>query len=603
MKNTVIRKLSFVARTVKASLAMVIPILFIGSITVMLNGFPIQAYQDFLDSFLGGALRVIIQLIQVSTVGILAIYTTVAINVGYMNQTEEGERLVFRFGSLLGCLAGFFIIVGFFTGEPDRSLLSGQGLFSALLAGIIGSMLYLRFARFFNTRKDIFVDGADSEFNAALHVILPFLGVTLCFASVNYLITVIFHTESIQHLFMNAMDALFMKMHRSYSSGLLFTVMISFMWWFGIHGNNVLNQVSEDMFTAILPGEIVSKSFIDTFVIMGGTGCVIGLLIAMLLFGKRSSTRKLFRMAAIPCIFNISELMVFGFPVIYNPMMIIPFILSPALCFSNAYLMTKIGFMPQVTSSVIWTTPALLSGYLATGSVRGIIVQVMNIIISVACYSPFLIAYEKRSLEEFSQTMDELVGMIKESEDVNEKVILTECSGNVGRLTKFLINDLETALDASSFELSSENVENPLLIEYKMKYDNEGRITGAESLLRWDHKRYGMVYPPLIVHLAKESGDIYRLETYIMERSIGESSEMRKKYGNDFRMYVDVTISTLFDDRFLPFLQVMADRYMLRSGNICLNIDEETELIPTKATGELIRRIRSFGYVFASDEQ
>ena len=74
------KKASVITSTIQTSLAMVIPILFVGSITVMLNGFPFQGYQDFLDSFLGGALRSVIQTIQFTTVGILAVYLTIAIN-------------------------------------------------------------------------------------------------------------------------------------------------------------------------------------------------------------------------------------------------------------------------------------------------------------------------------------------------------------------------------------------------------------------------------------------------------------------------------------------------------------------------------------------
>ena len=111
MKIRLQKKVSVITSTIQTSLAMVIPILFIGSITVMLNSFPIQAYQDFLNSFLGGALRSVIQIIQFTTVGILAVYLTIAINQCYIRQTEEGQRLVFGFSSLLGCLTGFYLIL------------------------------------------------------------------------------------------------------------------------------------------------------------------------------------------------------------------------------------------------------------------------------------------------------------------------------------------------------------------------------------------------------------------------------------------------------------------------------------------------------------
>ena len=602
MKAVVFKKLSFIGNTIKIGLAMVLPVLFIGSMTVLLNGLPIPGYQDFLDSFLGGALRSILQTIQTATVGILAIYLTIALNVSYTNQTAGGAQTLSRFGSLLSSLTGFFILVGFFAGKPDLSLLSGQGVFSALLAGLIGSALYRKFEAGHKAGKSVYVDGGDSAFNAALRVILPFLGVVLCFAVANYLITVCFGVDSVQHLFMKAMEAIFSSLRRSYASGLLFTVLISTMWWFGIHGNNVLDHVAEDMFSQILPGEIVSKSFIDTFVIMGGTGCLIGLLIAMIVFGKKSSTKKLSRLAFVPSLFNISELLVFGFPVIYNPLMLIPFILAPALCYTSAFLLTRAGFLPEVTRSVIWTTPPLLSGYLATGSARGILVQVFNILISFLCYAPFVIRYERRSLDEFSEAMEELVGVLKKSEETTEEVTLTECEGNAGRLAKMLVTDLQEVLHKVSPDNSQDKAKNPLCIKYQPQFDNTGRCVGAEALLRWMHERYGQLYPPLVIHLAKESGDLYDLETLIIEKAVRDAKSLREAYGDDFKLSVNATVSTLYDKRFASFLQELAGRYMLRAGNICIEITEETELITSEDTGALIRKIRTFGYTFALDD-
>ena len=596
------KKLSPIGHTIKTGLAMLIPLLFIGSISVMLNSFPIPAYQSFLDTFLGGFLRDIINIIQMTTVGVLAIYMTIALNISYFTRIEEGQRPASHLVSMIGCLTGFFILVGYFNGEPDFSLLSGQGIFSALLAGIIGSVLFRRFEHLMRSGKTIFVDGADSVFNASIQVMLPFFLVIFCFALINYLITICFQVQSVQHLFMQLMDALFLSMHRSYFSGLLFLILASTMWCFGIHGNNVLNQVATDLFIEIIPGEIVSKSFLDTFVNIGGTGCVIGLLLAMMVFGKRSSTKKLSHMALLPNIFNISELLVFGFPIIYNPLMAIPFILTPVLCYTNAFLLTKIGFLPQVTTTVTWTTPALLSGYLATGSVKGIWVQLINIAISVACYAPFVLMYEKKSINEYSTAMDELIGILKKCEETTEEIVLTECEGNVGRLAKLLAADLDASLSASSADSDTQKTESPLLIKYQPQFDNLGHCIGAESLLRWNHTRFGIVYPPLVVHLAKESGNLYELETYIIERSIRDSEGFRKRFGEKFKLSVNVTVTTLYDKRFVGFVKKMADRYQLKPGNICIEITEETELVTTEETGALIKEIRSFGYTFALDD-
>jgi len=576
MKTKIAKKASVITNTIRVSLAMVIPILFIGSITVLLNGFPIPAYQKVLDSFLGGALRSIIGTIQHATIGSLAIFITIALSFSYMNQTDDGKRTVSRFGCLLGCVMGFFILVGFFSGEPDITLLSGQGVFSALLAGLIGSVLFRKFESFFKTRKTIFVDGADTIFNATLQVIKPFLCVVLCFAVANYIITILFDVKSVQYLFMKGVNALFMRSQRSYGSGLLFTSLISIMWCLGIHGNNVLDQVANDVFTAIIPGSIVSKSFIDTFVNMGGTGCTIGLLIAMAIFGKRSSTKKLAGMAALPGIFNIGELLVFGYPVIYNPLMALPFILSPMLCFTNAFIMTRIGFLPAVTTTVDWTTPALMSGYLATGSLMGIVVQIFNILISTACYAPFVIRCENNALKEFSSEMKGLVDYFKENKE-EEEMALTECEGNRGRLARLLATDLSVSLGATDPGEDIYPYESPLKVDYQLRYDNDENCIGAKAVLKWEHVRYGDIYSPMVYQIARESGDLYELETFVAERALKDSLGYRDRYGNEFVMNADITADTVNDEQFIPFLQSAADRYMLRAGNLHLEIRGEAQ--------------------------
>jgi EAL domain-containing protein (putative c-di-GMP-specific phosphodiesterase class I) len=401
---------------------------------------------------------------------------------------------------------------------------------------------------------------------------------------------------------MKVMDAIFYKMQRSYSSGLLFIVLISFMWCFGIHGNNVLDQVAADMFTTIIPGEIVSKSFIDAFVNMGGTGCTIGLLLAMMIFGKRNSTKKLSNMALFPSLFNIGELLVFGYPIIYNPFMLVPFIVAPILSYTNAYFLTKVGFLPPVINTVDWTTPALMSGYLATGSFRGIFVQLCNILLSVGCYAPFVILYEKKTLAECATTLNELVSLLKKSEESNEEVVLMDCKGSAGKLAKLLAAELRTSIAQANADSENDDIENPLLMRYQPQFDNTGRCIGAEALLRWKHSRYDSIYPPLVVHLAKESGDLYDLECFIIEKSIRDAVGFRECFGEDFKLSVNITVNTLYDKRCVSFLQEMSEKYHIRKGNICIEITEETELVTTRETGELIKKLKSFGYTFALDD-
>ena len=592
---------SLIFKTIINGMVMVLPVILIGSISVLVVNFPIPAYQKFISTFGGGAIQLLLYLIQVSTLGLLPVYMTISINLSYTNATQEGPKLISKLTSLLAALTCFVILSGLFTGNFELKELSSLGLFSALISGVFSSVLFQKFEKIFGKGKSIFFEGADSVFNTSLLMVLPYLCVVLIFLIINSLIMVIFKVSCLQELFINAFNLLFSKMQRSYASGFLFTLIVSVLWCFGIHGNKVLDKVAVDMFEAIIPAQIVSKTFLDTFVYMGGTGTILGLVIAMLVFGKTSNSKKLAKLAAGPALFNISEPLVFGYPIIYNPYLIIPFILAPEICYTFTYIMAKINFLPPVLNQVNWTVPIFLSGYLATGSVRAIFVQLINLAISVAIYAPFVILYEKKYMNKLTNSMDSLVKILKHSEETTEPVTLTECEGNEGRLAKHLVNDLEESL-ASGFKEAAALNESSLLMKYQPQFDNKGKCIGCEALLRWNHAKYGIVYPPLVVHIAKESSRLYELETMIIEKSIRDSVELRKVFGEAFKLSVNITVSTLNDKRILSFLKDMSQKYTFKQGSVCIEITEETALESTQETAELMNQIKALGFTFALDD-
>lgn len=588
-------------KAIKNGLVMVLPVLLVGSFAVLLAYFPIDAWQKFISTFAGGTIQCLLFMLQLTTLGMLPIYMTASINLSWTNATEEGQKLIEKLASLLAALTSFAILSGLFTSGFDIKTLSSHGLFSALLAGVAGSILYQKFARLLKRKAGLFIEGADSIFNASIQVMLPYLCVVLAVLLFNHFITVIFKVTCIQDLFTKAVTLAFAKTSCSYASGFLFILVSSVLWCFGIHGNKILDKVAVDTFQQIVPGQIVSKTFFDTFAFLGGSGAILGLVISLFVFAKTSNSKKLAKIAAAPVFFNIGELIVFGFPIIFNPYMIAPFILAPELCYSFAYFMTKIGFIPAVVREVNWTAPVVLSGLVATGSARAVFVQLVNVAMSAAIYAPFVILYEKKLANTLSNSMDGLVKILKHSEETTEPVTLTECEGNEGRLAKSLANDLEESIAAGFKEAPSLN-ENSLLMKYQPQFDNKGNCIGAESLLRWNHQKYGIVYPPLVVHLAKESGRLFELETLIIEKSVKDSVELKKVFGPSFKLSVNITVSSLNDKRLLPFLKTLAQKYPFKPGSVCIEITEETALETTQETSALLNQIKELGFIFALDD-
>lgn len=175
------------------------------------------------------------------------------------------------------------------------------------------------------------------------------------------------------------------------------------LWLFGVHQSIIYSSILEPLLiiniteniAAYNAGEvipnIINVSQVTTFGLIGGSGCTICLLIATFLVGRNAATRNVAKLAAAPGIFNINEPVIFGYPIVYNIAMAIPFVLVPSLGILISYLATSVGFISPCVSLVPWTTPPLVSAFLATaGDWKAVVVQAIVIVIGVLIYIPFV---------------------------------------------------------------------------------------------------------------------------------------------------------------------------------------------------------------------
>lgn len=177
----------------------------------------------------------------------------------------------------------------------------------------------------------------------------------------------------------------------------------SLFWVFGIHGTAVTSAITRPLFLAALtknidlvnsgaaPTEIVTKPFNVIFGGMGGFGCTLGLIVAILLFSKREDERAIAKIALPAGIFEINEPIIFGLPIVMNPVYMIPFALAPVLGSVIGYAATKIGIMPVTYIDAPWVTPPFINAFLATGgSVMAVVVQMVAFAAIVLLYAPFV---------------------------------------------------------------------------------------------------------------------------------------------------------------------------------------------------------------------
>ncbi len=276
-----------------------------------------------------------------------------------------------------------------------------QAMFGGVIIGLISTELFVYIAKI----KKFQINMGESippAVGKSFSVLIPFILVMSFFAIISAILNNVFHTDLITLITVIIQEPL-----RGVATGVFGCTLIyslgNFLWLFGIH-QTVLNgslldpllliNMTQNM-AAYAAGQVVpnimNAAFVPAFGMMGGSGSTLALIIATLLFGKNKATKTICKMSVAPGCFNINEPIIFGYSIVYNITMIVPFVLLPAIGLIIGYIATSLNFMNKCVVYIPWTTPPLLSGYLATGGdFRAVIVQLIILVIGVFLYLPFV---------------------------------------------------------------------------------------------------------------------------------------------------------------------------------------------------------------------
>ncbi len=585
------------ALAVRRGLVTLIPILMIGSFSLVLRSLQIPAYQYFITQWADSTLYTLFSVVYDATFGLLAVYMAGAIGYHYGILVEDLSQNT-QFGTLLISLACFSILSG--TTADFLEPFGPKGMFVAILAAVLGSFLFVHVSAKMRPVL-LFSDGADVLLSNAVRIIPPAAITLLVFALGNWLILTISHAESFYQLVMNGATSLLTISEANIFNGILFVVASSVLWFLGIHGTNVFEGAVNQVFVPATslnialvaageaPTEILTKPFFDIFVLPGGCGATLGLLVALLLFSQRRSTRHLTKVALVPMLFNINEIMVFGLPIIYNPTFLIPFLSAPLVCFATSYLAMWTGLVPLVTQTVEWTTPVFFSGYIATGSVAGILLQVVNLMICVFIYRPFVKRYDEEKLGSARKDYETLVKRMQESETSRVPLYLTGITATYGWMAKALASDLAQAREKGE-----------MVLHYQPQYHLDGRCIGAEALLRWQHPLLGVIYPPLVFQLATETGLLADLEEWVVRQAAQDAGRLQGRWRG--RVSVNVTGVTMQTQRFEGFLSELAKERGELTDQLCIELTEQAAFQLNDVVSERFQHIRQAGYHLAVDD-
>ena len=302
---------------------------------------------------------------------------------------------------------GAFVPGGIMLQVLTSDVLGACGLFTAMIIGIL-TVEILTFFNRFDFLKIKLPDAVPPNIAASFNALIPSTLTILVIGILSFIIQTL--TGSTVHsLVFNMVQVPLQNVGGSFAGGLIFVIVISIFWCFGLHGNNMVGSIMTPIMTAMLienetavkaglaAPHILNGSFMSCFITFVGTGIAGAITIAIFLVGKREDNRSIAKLSALPNCFNINETVVFGLPVVLNPVMCIGFIIAPIVSYTLAYVLTAIGFCPVMYVNVPWTTPPIIAGFLASGgNIMGAVTQLLCLAAAVLVYIPCIKLYERQ---------------------------------------------------------------------------------------------------------------------------------------------------------------------------------------------------------------
>lgn len=321
----------------------------------------------------------------------------------------------------LTAISVYFIIYPDYLSVEGTNYLStkftgGQGLFVAILIGLLVGELMSVLAK--SSKLEIKMpEQVPPAVARTFKVLLPIIITTLVFSIINFVVKK-FAPGGLHELVYSILQGPLTKLSQSIGSVLILSFLSQALWVMGIHGPNTIAAIRDTMFSEAsnanllyvsangtawgAPYPVTYAGLSTAFTEYGGSGCTLGLVIAILIFSKAKEHRSIAKLSFAPGLFNINEMVIFGLPIVLNPIYVVPFIVTPVVNILIGYCATVVfKIMPPVVYGIPWTTPGPLMPFLGSGgSILGLVLGFVCLGVSVLIYAPFVIAANKAAVSD-----------------------------------------------------------------------------------------------------------------------------------------------------------------------------------------------------------
>ncbi|MGK7246397.1 EAL domain-containing protein [Buttiauxella agrestis] len=387
---------------------------------------------------------------------------------------------------------------------------------------------------------------------------------------------------------------------KDFLHGISYVLLRTVPWFFGLHGYYLFLDIDvaftaaqkiniNDWHTLHHPLNILSPVFYDMWCNAGGTGNTVSLIICIFMEAK-SPHRRLLGVAAPMAIFNINEPLIFGYPIVLNPVMIIPFVLVPLMSYLVAYGATYLDMVPRISEIVSWSTPSPVKVWLASGhSVSAVFLYLLIISLGVVIYRPFVTTSLKQSVPD-NPDLDLLTGEMNMTQPTDFEMVPNYSHIVEGNSYIEAQRQIEKLQNSGQF----------ILYFQPQVRLSDHKIVALEVLIRHQSDS-GKITPPVFLKYYERTGLMPEMDFWVMEHALDYVRENMSD-AEDMTLSVNISPQTLVDYRLLNVVRKVLAKPLPTGWQLEFEITESQKVQEPVRVAEVLEKMRSLGIKIALDD-
>jgi cellobiose PTS system EIIC component len=386
---------------VRDGLIAITSIIIIGAFVTLIANLPITGWADI---YLVKLFKFYFVPIWNGTLGILALLACFSV----AHSLAQSYKLDGNIGGILAVVALITVTPEITQGAWGLPFFTASYLFTAMITALIVVDLWQWFVKHHIVIK--MPEAVPPAVGKTFSALIPATAIFILFALLRGGLNVLWGL-SFNDLILKIFEPL-RVLGGSLAGALVAVILVHLLWSVGAHGGTIVFTIFGAFFMeaatknadALAAGQlipnVVTGPMLDIFVYIGGAGATLGLALLMAFRSKSAQMKAMGKVSIGPALFNINEPILFGVPMIANPVLFIPFLLAPIVMTLVTYFSMASGLVGRTIALAPWSSPIIMGALATTADWKAIVLQIVNVAISVVIYYPFFVAYDRMKLRE-----------------------------------------------------------------------------------------------------------------------------------------------------------------------------------------------------------